>query len=447
MHSTRRLLDRYWSSALVLTGCLAAGAAGASCSSSSDDAHDAPAIDTADAAGPDAQDLHDGEATDATTSPDSADAAPFESAPRSVECASLPCATSLVTTLGAGATDLGEGFCALLDDGAVACWGAGGAGQLGRGEDAGLVDSPSAARVVGLANIVSLDHTCALDKDGAIFCWGTGPFLRDPGVATTTERTPVKLDIPPATKVALGPSVGCALASGGLLCWGSNTYGQLGPVEEIPSSSARDPQTVVLPSGAAVKELVLGNAAFAVRADKTSVSWGANPPLARISSLSLDPYPLPTTLGRIDTIDVAYDNACATASGVGYCWGVQEGRTLPTPVQAPEPLVSIATTRTLTDLTPPRTQRWCAVGVSGAVYCWGYNAGGQAGDGTKDHAYEAVQVVGLPAPASQVKTTPDATCALLTSGKVYCWGTNLYGQLGNGLLKDPSPVPQEVVIP
>jgi alpha-tubulin suppressor-like RCC1 family protein len=85
--------------------------------------------------------------------------------------------------------------------------------------------------------------------------------------------------------------------------------------------------------------------------------------------------------------------------------------------------------------------------VSGAVYCWGYNAGGQAGDGTKEHAYEAVKVVGLPAPASQVKTTPDATCALLTSGKVYCWGTNLYGQLGNGLLKDPSPVPQEVVIP
>ena len=53
----------------------------------------------------------------------------------------------------------------------------------------------------------------------------------------------------------------------------------------------------------------------------------------------------------------------------------------------------------------------------------------------------------LPGPAADVKTTATATCALLTSGKVYCWGSNYYGQLGNGRLKVPSVVPEEVVLP
>ena len=93
-------------------------------------------------------------------------------------------------------------------------------------------------------------------------------------------------------------------------------------------------------------------------------------------------------------------------------------------------------------------QRWCAVGASGAIYCWGFNESGQAGDGTKlDVLSDAVKVQGLPGPAADVKTTPNATCALLTSGKVYCWGSNYYGQLGSGNLKVPSLTPQEVALP
>ena len=47
----------------------------------------------------------------------------------------------------------------------------------------------------------------------------------------------------------------------------------------------------------------------------------------------------------------------------------------------------------------------------------------------------------------QVKTMPDSTCALLTNGKVYCWGANFYGQLGNGQIRSRSLVPHEVTLP
>ena len=220
-----------------------------------------------------------------------------------------------------------------------------------------------------------------------------------------------------------------------------------------------------MPPGAPIRDLVVGDAAFAVREDGTFVTWGANPPLARISPLFPDPYPVASVLSDVTTIDVADHNACTTTGGIGYCWGAvfprvidpsitgpRLERALPAPVVAPEPLVQIATTRAVIlsrvgVVQTVQPQRWCACAASGAVYCRGYNESGQAGDGTKNHAYDAVKVVGLPAPAAEVRTTPDASCALLTNGKVFCWGANFYGQLGNGKIKAASVVPQEVVMP
>jgi len=465
MHYTRRLLERRWSGALVVASLTSAGAV-ASCASSDEEP---PAVADVPDAAPSAPSVPDATVPDA---PEERDAAPFDGGPLPVVCAGTPCAMALVTTRGAGVSDRGEGFCVLLHDGAVACWGAGGAGQLGRGAEAGVGDSASPERVSGLTEIVALDHTCAVDKAGAAYCWGTGPFLRSTSAATTTERTPVKLDIPSVTKVAVGVSTGCALSDGRVLCWGSNVNAQIAPLESQAPSAVLPVTERALPEGAAVRDLAVGDATFAIRVDGTVVTWGANPPLARVSSLPRDPYPMPSLLVGVTTIDLAEDNACTTVAGVGQCWGtiiareseLQQGvkrldRALPNPVATPEPVVQIATTRPSTAIdpvpvregigwsAPVQPQRWCAIGASGAVYCWGYNASGQAGDGTKEFAYRAVKVVGLPEPAAQVRTTADATCALLTTGKVYCWGTNYYGQLGNGTIRIPSLTPQEVVLP
>ncbi len=451
MHFTRRLLERHPSTALVLVACVTVPAAAASCSSADGgpESELTPEDGGADQPHPGADSGPD------VTAPD---AGSFDGGPLPVVCASAPCATALVTTRGANASDRGEGFCALLNDGTVACWGAGSAGQLGRGaDDGGIADSAMAERVPGLTKIVSLDHTCAVDEAGGVYCWGTGPFLQDPLVATTTERSPVKLALPPATQVGVGATTGCAVIESGVVCWGSNARGQVAPLDSAPFSAVLAARNVELPPGAPVRQLVVGETSFAVRMDGTVVSWGANPPLGRESSLFPDPYPLAIGLTDVTTVDVADNNACTTRGGVGFCWGtvlpdptagfIHESRlerALPTPVPAPEPLVQIATTRT-TD--PTGARRWCACAAGGDVYCWGANASGQAGDGTLDHAHEPVKVAGLPAPAAAVRTTPNTTCALLTTGKVLCWGTNYYGQLGNGKISEVSLTPKEVMLP
>ena len=449
MRFTRQRPDRHVTRVLVAAFFVATGGMGASCSSSDRDSLEStPNAERMDA-GPEA----------ASSDGGSLDARPYREAgtvdagPLPIACTSNPCAVSLVTTLGVDADDRSEGFCALVDDGTVACWGANGAGQLGRGDDAGIVDSAYAARVIDLPRVTSLDHTCAIDEAGAVWCWGTGPFHRSDAHGVTTERTPVKLDLPPATKVGVGYATACATVQDGVLCWGSGTDGQLGP--NAASADGGAPSSIPLPSGAPVQALAVGKAIFALREDGALVTWGGNPPIGRLSPMFPDPSPDNIDVADVVSVDLAYDNACATAGGTGYCWGAPLpgskspiDRALPEPVVTPEPIVQIATTRNhVIENIGPKRYRWCASSVSGDVYCWGLNESGQAGDGTVDYAFDAVKVQGLPAPAARVRTTLNTTCALLTTGKVYCWGGNYNGQLGNGDNRGRALIPVEVVLP
>ncbi|MBN9165101.1 MAG: hypothetical protein BGO98_25855 [Myxococcales bacterium 68-20] len=455
MPFTRRLPDRRPSIPLAILASVATVATIAACSSDGDGDAGAAADGSADAA-PEARPEPTSDGGDADASPSDAGVA-FDAAPRPVVCTSQPCAKALVTTSTSNGLERDEGYCALLDDGTVVCWGTNRNGQLGRGEDGGTYDSSEPALVVGISEARQLDHTCAVNASGEIWCWGLGPFLRSP-TARTLERTPVKLELPPAERVAVSTAAGCAVIDGGVQCWGANYYGQVGPLNLVPPSGMAPARAIELPPGAPIRDLVLGDSTFLLRDDGTVLSWGANPPLARVSSFFPDPNPATIELAGVTFLDSVTEHACAVAGGAGYCWGARLDpkhpvfdRGYPERVVAPEPIVQIATTTPITVtnggasvLEPPR---WCAVGASGDVYCWGSNASGQVGDGTRDYAFDAVKVPGLPAPAVQVRTMPSSTCVLLTNGKIHCWGTNVNGQLGNKKVRGVHPTPQEVVLP
>lgn len=450
MRFTRRLRDMDLAKLLVLA-VPASLAVAAGCSSSDDESPAAPPpapLDASTDAGPSVED-------DAGVPPPTRDAGFVDVDPLPIECASPPCATALVTTsLPVSAADPGQGFCALLSDRTVACWGANASGQLGRGEPQGTIGaSETPARVVGLERVVSLDHTCALDEDGATWCWGTGPFLQDQQFwGHTTERTPVRLALPAATHVGIGASVGCVATSDGrVLCWGAGDNGQVGLV----SSVNHGPTVLEVPPGPPIRRIAIGAATFLVREDGSVLSLGNSMAIGRVSSLLRDPFPVPMDLEGVRSLDIALANTCAAARGIGYCWGSKLpsaldnwSRAYPRGLVIPEPVVDVATTPTLSSLGGVSVPyRWCAVAASGTVYCWGANQNGQAGTGTKEHVNDAARVVGLPAPAVSVKTTPSTTCALLTTGKVYCWGGNYDGQLGNGKVRGLALVPEEVILP
>ena len=89
-----------------------------------------------------------------------------------------------------------------------------------------------------------------------------------------------------------------------------------------------------------------------------------------------------------------------------------------------------------------------AVRANGAVFTWGQNDAGQLGTGSASaFSSTPVQVVGLPAvPVYQVAAGAGIghTLALLTDGRVFAWGSNARGQLGNGTTGPFSATPVPV---
>ncbi|MEM9068027.1 MAG: hypothetical protein AAGE52_05950, partial [Myxococcota bacterium] len=75
----------------------------------------------------------------------------------------------------------------------------------------------------------------------------------------------------------------------------------------------------------------------------------------------------------------------------------------------------------------------CAVRLSGRLYCWGRNNRGQVGDGTTIDRLEATLVTnpatGMPLRVQGVATGFLHTCALDLDGELWCWGNATYGVL------------------
>jgi len=439
-----------------------------------DDANDA----SVDAEVPEAADAGADAADTGTAQPATSDAGP-----RPIECVDAVCAKALVTTVVKNDINQG-GFCALLADATVACWGVNFNGELAR-SDVALSGVPE--RVAGLKDIVHLSHTCALDKDGAVWCWGRGPFLQSTTDAFSTTYSPVKLPIPIAThfdfmmgwfppfephfdqSATSAHAIGCAVVEGdSVACWGMNGNGQVRPRTVNESMTDANPVTTVdIPDGAPIQDIFVAGATFLLRTDGTLLSWGANVMLGRVSSLiPTDSRPRPVALTGITYVDAEGGNACVVARGSVYCWGATIRRpplgghdplstwddssafaATPRQVELPELAVSVSTTAAFAGSDYSDPQRGCAVTLSGDVYCWGSNVSGQAGDGTRDFAVRPVKVKGLPGPASIVRAGALTTCALLTTGKVYCWGENATGDLGNGTIYEPSLDPVEVLLP
>ncbi|WP_083195032.1 hypothetical protein [Pararhodobacter sp. CCB-MM2] len=74
----------------------------------------------------------------------------------------------------------------------------------------------------------------------------------------------------------------------------------------------------------------------------------------------------------------------------------------------------------------------CALSTEGRVYCWGDNTFGQIGDSTNTDRYMATQVAGLGRRNRTIATGGYSSCAINRRGRLFCWGSNGNGQLGDG---------------
>src|SRR4051812_9385766 len=83
----------------------------------------------------------------------------------------------------------------------------------------------------------------------------------------------------------------------------------------------------------------------------------------------------------------------------------------------------------------PGNYHTCAIRTDHALYCWGFNVYGQLGNGTTKDSHVPTRI-GSSTSWVSVASGDYHTCALSSSGAIYCWGFNAFGDLGDGTTTD-----------
>jgi alpha-tubulin suppressor-like RCC1 family protein len=331
--------------------------------------------------------------------------------------------------------------CAVISTGQVECWGDNTHGEVGDGTLGnrgiptlviGLSTGPQSVTEGGWAG-------CAQSQTLSASCWGS---VDGNDFNPHTSATAVTALTGGVAQLSAGGVDACALSTtGALRCWGLNSYGEVGDGNKNPQAT---PQKVTGMSSGVLA--VSGGDQFdtcAITTGQHVFCWGFNQDgELGIGNTTDSEVPVEVSLRAVQ-ISVGFSHACAVSNNLrAFCWGSNDfgelgdgttnSSTVPVLVQGlPGIPMQVAAGGTFDGVTLKLDDFTCAVVVDGSVYCWGYNAQGQLGNGTTTNSTTPVKV-SLPGAARAVVTGYDYACALLTTGGVQCWGDNTAGELGNG---------------
>jgi len=291
---------------------------------------------------------------------------------------------------------IGVGYahaCALTINGHLACWGGNSFSQLGDGTT--NTHSTPVEVTSGIATVTRMAlgsyHTCvSLTGSNPIKCWGRADYGQTgDGAASPPLTRPLPTDVLGLTssdvvELAAGLNHTCArLTTGGMKCWGWNALGQLGD----STYTGRTAPVNVLDLTESVVSMAAGD-----------------------------------------------QHTCATtASGKAECWGdnrhgqlgdnqTEDYRTAPGDVSGIDAAVHVAA----------GADQTCSVSRLGQLTCWGYNPFGQIGDGKAGSSASPVSVAGLGSNVVQITVGASHACALLSDKTIKCWGWGVLGALGDG---------------
>ena len=297
---------------------------------------------------------------------------------------------------------------------------------------------------------VGLVHTCARLAGGEVWCVGCnyegnlGNGTSGPG---SDSVVPVRsmLDSPLASALRTGDEHNCVVRSGApAACWGWNWDGALatGTTERaaVPTEVVGLGDVVILePARTATCAVVAGGAVRCV-GDNFFGQLGDGTQTDRVSPV--------TVSGLSDVTDVrgAEGHFCALrSSGDVWCWGWGSSgqlgngastsyQTTPVQVSGIDDAVAIGVGHSHS----------CAIRSTGEVWCWGANDSGQLGDGTTTYRNVPGRVTGITGAAEVVGGYVN-TCVRLISGEVRCFGWAGDGALGDGQLVTDRLTPVPVV--
>lgn len=336
-------------------------------------------------------------------------------------------------------------------------------------------------------------HACALHADGRVMCWGNNLIdqtqPRESGRSSVLQRVrPVQV-VTGATDLALSGAYSCALVSGGeVRCWGATqvTFGQgvervsarfgttcgffdgrgpgcvrsnengrlLRPGDRGESSTPGPPSGPLdpMPGLEDAMQLAIGGRHGCALSRRGEVGcWGlANYGQNGDTQEHLKPHEV-AGLGRMVQLQAQYFGNCARDDRGGvWCWGCNKGGQL-----AVDPATTVCSGLDMSYRSKPKRLTLppsaeialgdngaCSRGRDGSVTCWGgrdskedFKEVGNSFWAASTPNFATVPIQGLKGVVELAVSTGPArvfACALTAEGRVFCWGDNSEGQLGDG---------------
>lgn len=356
--------------------------------------------------------------------------------------------TSFVSVLIAGALPAAAQTCTGAP-GTICAWGANNYGQIGNGAIiSSITSNPVPLQISGPSGIKAMaasNHNLALTGDGQVWAWGYNAYgqLGSNINLGTQNGSPI-----PARIVGLSGVVAVAAnyhslaltVDGHVWAWGLNNFGQLGNSVNIdppgpnstPSQIAGLSEVVAIAAGA--------YHSLAVTADGHVWSWGFNAHGELGNGTSdVNAHPTPGQVaGLSGVIAVAagdYHSLAVTSDGHVWAWGLNDRGQTAAPVNPG--------TYTLTPSRVPGISGAIAVAAGqlhslaltgdGRVWGWGVNSFGELGN-----AFNVGTINANPYPAAisglsgikAISAGRGSSLGLANDGQVWAWGSGAYGQLG-----------------
>ncbi len=349
--------------------------------------------------------------------------------------------------------------CAIAFDDKAYCWGDNNKGQLGNNSTtqslipiAVLPGAMTEQKVKSIALGMHQNTTCAVSIDGKSYCWGCNWYGELGNNSAVDSWVPVAVqngDMPSmsTSSITVGFDYTCLVHSNGdIYCFGINEQKQLGLGYDMSFDRPRKSGQGFMPF-LSVKSMYAGiQNTCAINIDDKMYCWGNNYSGRlgnnaigglNFSPIAVNQGAMPSlTVKKMDTGD--YHGCSISINDRAYCWGNNSNGQLGnnSTVQASIPVaVNQGAMASLSVKSISAGQHHtCAVGFDDKGYCWGANTYGQLGNNstTRSLTPVAVLVGGMPSQIIKSISAGDySTCAIASDDKIYCWGANTYGQLGN----------------
>ena len=329
----------------------------------------------------------------------------------------------------------------MMSDGSVLAWGRNLHGQLGTSVG---VPQPTPFEVGSIGNLAYLAaghyHSLGIREEGSLWAWGRN--------AEGQLGTSVS---PGAVPVQVGTSTDWSTASGGayhsvalkedgsLWAWGSNDYGQLGTDQSInellvPSRVGTGSDWRWISSGESYN--------LAIKNGGTLWAWGYNYNSECGTDSALSEIDTPNRIGtnaQWSSVSAGGTHGLAIRTdGTLWGWGDNSyGR-----IGVPGDLSQTSPVQVGSDadwkMVSAGGDHTVALKKSGSLWAWGRNNYGQLGTNLTIGQLDEPTRIGTKSDWKLVRAGNGFTVAVKDDGSVWSWGTNAFGELGNGLAGNKS---------